>query len=577
MDVIHWRIRIVSIFFVAFIAVIIYRLFYWQIIDGRRLSMIAQSQYFSQTEISSSRGEILSSDNFPLVTNKRVYLLYALLNKIKRTPADIAQKLAPFLITKGTEDDKENKKELEAIENSLKNKLEQQDLVWAALARKVSPENKGKIEALEIEGLGYEGEETRFYPEASMAAQLLGFVGKNQEGRDVGYFGLEGFYDLELRGRHGIINQEKDAGNKPILFGSFLSREKKDGQTLVLHLDRSVQFIVEEKLQKAISKYGAKSGSVVVLDPKTGGVLALVSFPSYDPAQYFEEDKDLFKNPLIAETYEPGSTAKVFVVAAALDNKSINEDDLCPICTGPVKIDKYTIKTWNDEYHPNSTITEIVENSDNIGMIFIARELGIDAFWEYFKKFGFGEKTNIDLQEEVSGVFKTKDEWGEIDLATASFGQGFAVTGIQMARGVAAIANDGFLVEPHVVAKILDGKREINIKPKEIRRVIKSESAKTITDIMVNAVDKGEAKWLKIKGYKIAGKTGTAQIPVAGHYDEEKTIASFVGFAPADKPRFVILVKLEEPSSSPWAAETAAPLFFEITKDLLLYYGIQPD
>ncbi len=577
MDAIYWRIRIISILFILFGLVIIYRLFYWQILKGKQLSDIAQTQYFSQTEISSSRGEILSSDGFPLVTNRRTYLLYALLNKIKKTPTEIAQKLSPFLTPNRSEDKEENKKELKNTESSLKSQLMQQDLIWTVLGRRVLPEDKEKIESLGIEGLGFEKEEIRFYPEASMAANLLGFVGKNKEGRDIGYFGLEGFYDLELRGRPGIINQEKDAGNKPILFGSFLSREEKDGQTLILHLDRAVQFTVEEKLQKAISKYGAKSGSVIILDPETGGVLALASFPSYDPVKYFEENDDLFKNPLIAETYEPGSTAKVLVTAAALDNKSIKKDDICPICTGPVKIDKYTIRTWNDEYHPDSTITQIIENSDNIGMIFIAKKLGIDSFWEYLKKFGFGEKTNIDLQEEISGVLKPKNKWGEIDLATASFGQGIAITGIQMARAVAAIANGGVLMEPHVVSKILDDKKEVNIKPKKIREVIKPESAREITDIMVNAVEKGEAKWSKIKGYKIAGKTGTAQIPVAGHYDEEKTIASFVGFAPAYKPKFVILVKLREPSSSPWAAETAAPLFFEITRNLLVYYGIQPE
>jgi cell division protein FtsI/penicillin-binding protein 2 len=220
---------------------------------------------------------------------------------------------------------------------------------------------------------------------------------------------------------------------------------------------------------------------------------------------------------------------------------------------------------------------EVIEHSDNIGMVFVAKKLGIDNFLDYFSKFGFDQKTNIDLQEETSATLKDNSKWSEVDLATAAFGQGIAVTGIQIVRATAAIANGGKLVEPHMVKEINSGDKNILVKPKIIKQIIKPETASIITDMMYRAVENGEVKWTKLSGYKIAGKTGTAQIPIAGHYDTEKTIASFIGFGPIDNPKFVMLTTLREPETSPWGSETAAPLFFKIAKDLFFYYGIQPD
>ena len=560
---------------------------------------MASNQYWSLVEIPTLRGEILTSDNFPIATSQKAYLLYADLPKLKLLADKIAEKLAPILLPSyeelnlatssadleiiselkpAEEEKKENKEDfLKTVEKDLTEKLKIPDLVWLPLMHKISQEQKKAIEALDIKGLGFQDEEKRFYPEASMSAHLLGFVGKDESGQDNGYFGLEGYYNLELKGRPGLISQEKDAANRPILIGWSVDQEDKDGQTLALHLDRSVQFIVEEKLKEAIKKYRAKSGFVVVLDPQTGGILAMASLPAYEAKTYYKADKSLFKNPVVADTFEPGSTFKILVMAAAIDQGVVEPETKCDICDKPFKIDKYTIKTWNEEYHPDSTMTDVIKNSDNIGMVFVGQKLTLDHFWQYFKDFGLGEKTNIDLQEEIASPLKAKDKWNQVDLATASFGQGIAVTGIQMVRAVAAIANGGSLIEPHVVKKIISGEKTIEIKPKIIRQVIKPETARIITQMMVNAVEKGEARWTRVKGYKIAGKTGTAEIPIAGHYDKEKTIASFVGFAPADKPRFVMLVSLREPETSPWGSETAAPLFFNISKELLTYWGIQPN
>lgn len=220
-------------------------------------------------------------------------------------------------------------------------------------------------------------------------------------------------------------------------------------------------------------------------------------------------------------------------------------------------------------------MTQVLQYSSNVGMVFVGNKLGRDKVFQYIKSFGFGELTGIDLQDEASPPLRDRSEWGDIDFATATFGQGIAVTPLQMVRAVSAIANGGWIMEPKVVRAIgQENGKTVGLKSEKNRRIIRDSTAQLLTEMMVSAVENGEAKWAKPKGYRIAGKTGTAQIPVAGHYDEKKTIASFVGFAPADDPRFVMLVTLREPSSSPWGSETAAPLFFSIAKDLFLYFGI---
>jgi cell division protein FtsI/penicillin-binding protein 2 len=564
--------------------VVAVRLFYWQVIASGKLSALAKKQYHSQEEISAERGEILASDEFPLAANQKVYLLFTDLEKFKDEAGKIAKKLAPLLVTDDqlvASESAEKKKEKEQLikqkEIDLEDSLTNEELDWVALQHKINKDIKEKIEAMEIEGLGFEEEWLRFYPEASMAAGLIGFVGKNEQGKDTGYFGLEGFYDIELKGRGGLLTQQIDAARLPILIGSFTNLEKRDGQDLVLYLDRAVQFIVEDKLREAVEKHDAKSGEVVVLDPQTGGVLAMASYPSFDPNKYYQCEKEIFRNPIVSDAYEPGSTFKIFVMASALDSDAVKEDTKCDICTGPLKIDKYEIKTWNEKYYPDSNMTDVIVHSDNIGMVFVSRKLDRAKFLDYLHNFGFGKKTQIDLQGENPCSLKRENKWSSVDMATASFGQGIAVTAIQVARAASVIANEGNLIEPHVVKKFVSGEEQIEVRPKIIKRVIKEKTAEAIKDMMVKAVEHGESRYLKLKGYKVAGKTGTAQIPVAGHYDEEKTIASFVGFAPADEAKFVMLVKLREPTSSPWGSETAAPLFFDIAKELLIYYGIQPD
>ena len=564
----NWRLRLklLSGFFALLFLLLLSKLFYWQVLAQESLSQIALSQQQSTLSVPAKRGEILLADGSALAANQPGWLAY-LIRRPEQELKPLAEKLAPILYPEATDS---------AVLLALESKLDQPEWQWLTLAKKLTQAQKLALDGLDLDNLWFEPTQGRFYPEASMAAHFLGFVGSDSQGNDLGYYGLEGYYHLELSGRPGIIKQDQDALNQPILSGDYLIQEKKDGRTLQLSINKSLQFLVETKLKTALERYGAKAGSVTVMDPGTGAILAMTSLPAYDPAKYPEFAPNLFTNPAVADAFEPGSIFKVLVMAAAIDSEAVKPETICDICGGPVKIDKYTINTWNNEYYPDSTITDILVHSDNVGMVFVGQKLGLDKFLDYFNRFGFEEKTGIDLQDEALPAIKSDSKWTYVDLATASFGQGFLATGIQLLTAVAAIANGGELVQPRLVEKIVSDDRTLPLPVKLKRRVIKPETASVIKDMMVAAAQAGEAKWAAVKGYKIAGKTGTAQVAVGGRYEEEKTNASFIGFAPADKPKFAMLVTLKEPSTSPWASETAAPLWFSIAQDLLNHFNVVP-
>jgi len=552
------RLRYLFLFFlIGFLAVII-KLFYWQIIENKRLSDLAIKQYYTSKEIPAERGKIYTQDNFPLVMNKENHLLYANPQELKIPPEQLVTILKTIL-----------------PELKPPSQLSDRKLMWVPLVKNLDSSTKKSIEDLKIAGLGFESMDKRYYPEASMAAHLLGFVGEDSEGKEKGYFGLEGYYDNELKGKAGIKYYEKDALGRPIPLSEQLEEKPIEGRNLFLNLDREVQFAIEYRLKKGLEKYGASSGLVIVMNPKNGAILGMASFPSYDPEKYYLFDQELYRNPAISFDFEPGSIFKVLVMAAGIDSGRIKPDEVCGRCEGPRKIGEYTIKTWNDKYFPGSTMTDILVHSDNVGMVYVVEKLGKERFYDYLDRFGFGRKTGIDLQGEISPKLRDKEDWREIDLATASFGQGIAATPIQILAAVSAIANGGNLYQPQVVKSIVEEKKTITLKPVKVGKPISETTVKIITQMMVEAVEKGEAKWAKPKGYVIAGKTGTAQIPIAGHYDPEKTIASFIGFAPANDPKFAMLVTLREPKTSPWGSETAAPLWFEIAKDIFRLWKIK--
>jgi len=518
------------------------------------------------------RGEILASDGSWFVARGDSWLVYAALPKILEDSKEVAEKLAPYFI-----DSNKTRKDLLVEIDRLTSLLEKDSAVWIPLKNRVSTGTKTEIEKLNIEGIGFERQEIRVYPEASSAAHLLGFVGKSSDGEEQGYFGLEGYYHLTLSGKPGYLSRESDARGVPILLGNSQKISAIEGINLVTSIDKPVQLNVNKKLKDGIETYGAAGGSVIVMDPKSGRVLAMASYPSYDPAEYFKYGDALFNNPVISSSFEPGSVFKVIVMASALDAEVVEPDTKCDICAGPLKIGKYYVKTWNNEYHADSTMIDVIVRSDNVGMAFVGSKLGANKMYEYLNKFGIGELTGIDLQGEATPKLRDKDKWGDIDVATASFGQGVAVTPIQIIRAVSTIANKGVIVTPHVVDKLSGEGWEEEIKVNGAERIISEKAATQFTAMMVEAAKKGEAKWTHERGFKVAGKTGTAQIPIEGHYDEEKTIASFVGFAPYDDPKFIMLVTLHEPSTSPWASETAAPLWYSIAKNLFPYFGIHPE
>jgi cell division protein FtsI (penicillin-binding protein 3) len=576
------RVRFIRIFVLLFFGLVIARLFYWQVLQSDRMKAEAQSQYSSVSTTTASRGKIFTADGYPLVTNQDVYTIFADPKTLDAPASAIAAQLTPFMMQTLDGEDAAQAATDEARRNviqlgwttTLLSKLTA-DANWVALKRKVPRDVKDHIAALNIQGLGFERDEERYYPEASMAAQLLGFVGNDNNGNPQGYFGIEGMFDRELRGKEGVLKQEKDAAGIPIALGAFDSIEPQDGRDIVLTIHRDLQFMLEQQLQAGMAKYGSKTAEGVIMDPHTGAILAMASFPQYDPSAFYQYDPQLYKNPIVNDVYEPGSTFKILTVSAGIDSGAITPDTQCDACSGPAQISGYSIKTWNDKYFPNSSITEGLIHSDNTVMIYAAQKMGKDTFVNYIHNFGLGQKTGIDLQDEA--LPPLRDDWKDIDVATTSFGQGIAVTGIQMMRIAQVIANGGVMMRPMLVQSVKQGDQTIAVQPKEEGRVITQQTASEVTQMMVESATYGDAKWALPKGYEIAGKTGTAQVPVSGHYDATKTVASFIGFAPASDPKFVMLIKLREPSTSQWGSETAAPLWFSIAKELFMRMGIPPD
>ena len=555
-----WRYRVILVILILAFLAVLSRLFYWQVVKAENLSQLGQLQYERSIGNLAERGEIKTSDNFPVATNKISYLVFA-------NPKQIKNKTDTSLVLSS---------QLSVDKASISAALSK-DKYWVSLKSGLKIEEKEKLEGLKIPGVGFEETYTRFYPEASMAAHLLGFVGKDDLGKDKGYFGLEGYYDRLLRGKEGTAVEVYDALGLPVLQEASNSPEKVKGNSLVLNINRAIQFITDEKLKKGIERYSATGGVVAVMEPATGNILALSSFPSFSPSEYGEFGASLYKNPSISNLYEPGSTLKPLIMSAALDANLVTPQTKCNICDKPVSIGGYEIRTWNNEYFKDINMVDVIRHSDNTGMVFVGQKMGIDRMINSLNKFGIGEGTGIDLQGETSQSLPPKNKWYAVDLATRAFGQGISVTPIELLVAFSSIASGGLRMEPHVVGAIqtADGKT-IKISPKVLGRTISENTSKVMTEMLVNAVNKGEASFARLKGYRIAGKTGTASIPIAGHYDPNKTVASFIGYAPADNPKFVMLVIFDKPTSSIYGAETAAPVFFDIARQILLYYGISP-
>ncbi len=572
----------ISLFFLYFfLLVITVRLFYWQILKNDDLSKEAEDQYTRSVTLTGNRGYIYTADGYTLVANQQVYTVFAQPHTLTETPDSIAHKLMPLLLPELEEyrDASQSAIKTEIAQNfesQITEKLKK-DAKWVNLKANISENTKKLITDLNIHGIGFDAHLKRDYPEASMAAHITGFVGKDANASDIGYFGIEGAMENELKARTTKNTVLTDALGLQLSGKNSISEQLIDGRSVTLTIRRDIQNIIETELKKAVELYGAKSGEVIVMEPTTGKILGLAAYPNYSQAEFYKFDSNFHKNPTLSDLYEPGSTLKTLTVSAGIEEGVITPETQCDICAGPRVYGKYTIRTWNNEYTPNITMEEGLAKSDNTAMIFIAEKLGIDTFKNYLQKFKIGEQIHIDLQEDGNTPFPK--DWGEVKLATTSFGQGIVANSMQILRAVNTIANDGVMMRPMIVESVKNTTtgEEIIHEPTSEGRVVSSETAKTVTKMLVSAAQHGEAQWIASEKYPVAGKTGTSQVVTEKGYDDEKTIASFVGFAPPEKPKFIMITKLVEPTLSPWAAETAAPLWHTIAKKLYLLLNVLPN
>lgn len=437
-------------------------------------------------------------------------------------------------------------------------------------------------EAPDLSGLKPVPAPRREYPASALAGHVLGFV--NQEGK--GYFGIEGFYDNWLGGKaitveRGYIPPE-----------ARIQPDTPTGVNLVLTLDLDIQQMTDDILQKAIEDSGSEAGQIIVMDPRNGEILAMAILPSLDPNNYEPwltelgleaddletEEDELVINPAVGGQFEPGSTFKILTMAAAIDAGVIEPEDQF-IDRGVIEVGGVKIRNWNGGAWGPQTMVGCIQHSLNVCLAYVASEkLGAAPFYDYLTAFGMGRVTGIDLSGEVSGQMRTPrhPEWTEADLGTNSFGQGISVTPVQLIAAVGAVANEGVMVQPHIVRAVVGPEGAYWPNPTTLGRPISAESARTITEMLVQSVE-GEAKYAHVNGYEIAGKTGTAQIPNESGYDDRWTIASFIGWGPVSDPRFVVLVRLDKPESSPWGSVVAAPVFRDVVERLVAMLEIPPD
>lgn len=548
-------IRVLMLFFVCCICVITGKLFYLQVINPN----IYATQYLTSQKIIPERGKIYDRNGDLLATNKTQYLLYVEPEKIENKKK--LSKKIDTVIKKG-----------EATIAGMIDDSKQ----WIALQHGLSKKEKEKLLHMNIPGIGFEDEFVRYYPESSLSAHFLGFVGKNDLGDDLGYFGIEGFYEKELAGLPGFVKSERDVAGKPIFVGTQERMSAENGRDIVLTIDKAVQNIVKKKLEKGMKEYKPKSGCVTVANPHTMEILALSCLPDFNPEEYYKYSEKDYKNPVISDLYEPGSTFKPLIVASAIEHEKIKPTDFFNE-QGKVTIGEFDIKNWDDKYEGKITMTRILEKSSNVGMVYIGKMLGDDLLYQTLKNYQFDQLTGIDIEGEVTGYLEPQKEWYPLDFATATFGQGVGITQLQLLRAFASVINGGNLMRPYVVKEIHDARQDVREKKPSLEKKLFSErTSRIMQKMLVSTVENAEVSFEDLQGYAIGGKTGTAQVAIQGNYDASKTIASFIGFAPADDPQFIILVVLREPGVSSWGSETAAPLFFNIAKDLLVYYNIPP-
>ncbi|MEK9178948.1 MAG: penicillin-binding protein 2 [Patescibacteria group bacterium] len=546
------------IFFIGF-AFILQRLFVIQILNTSQI--VPLQKYLRIQRTSSLRGELLDRNGKPLVLNRKMYTVYGNINDIKEN-----EKVENVL-----------KKELQIEESTMSALLKQKD--WKKIKTGVTEPQRKRIEKYYPQFLNFEDEWSRYYPEGSMSAHLLGFVGKDSVGEPKGYLGMEGYFDQELRGLPIIKEQESDVFGIPLIGGIFNKSNKQTGVTIYSSIDSTVQRTIERSLYEDTDKFGAEMGCAIAMEPYSGEILGMGCVPGFDPREYYKADSNNFINPLVSAVYEPGSTFKPLIVAMGIEEKKVTPQTIIHE-KGPELIGDYEVRTWDNTYKGDISLTLALAKSSNVGMVQVIKKLSKQTVSHYLDILGLRSPTGIELEGEVSSLIKDINEWYPIDFATLSFGQGIAITPIQLIRSFASLTNGGYLVRPTVVRKMTDvqSSKKIPYRITSPRRIFSEKTAQKMKAMLYKTIENSEAYWPnKLPGYNYCGKTGTAQVATRGTYDASKTVASFIGFVPCERPKFLLFVMYKEPKSSPWGSETAAPTFFDIAKSLILYYNIAPE
>jgi len=554
------RMRMVALLFTVVFALTAGRAFYLQVLQKDRLVKLAEKQHQRIVALTPGRGAIYDQHNAPLAVSIEMDSCYAETRNLENLP-DAAARLAP-LIGYG-------RAELEAKLKASRN------FVW--LSRRMAPEQARKVRDLDLDGIGFVKESKRFYPNSEVAAHVIGFTGIDPGGLE----GVEKEYDSAILGNIGYLVTERDALGRDInpKKGSEAKSGSK-GSNLVLTLDKNVQYIAEKELAKAVEANGAKAGIVVVMEPETGRVLAMANYPTFNPNSYFKYASTSLRNRAISDSFEPGSTFKIFLVATALENKVIRATDSFYCENGSYKMSGRTIHDTHS--YGNLSVAEILKYSSNIGVAKIGSRLGAERLYAGLNGFGFGEKSDIDLPGETGGMLRQQAKWHGIDLATISFGQGVTATALQITSAVSAVANGGNLMQPYLVDRITDESGAVlkQFSPKLKRRVVSTGTAKTVARMLEGVViEGGTGMGAAVEGYRVAGKTGTAQKVDAEtrRYSADKRTASFVGFVPLEKPRLAILVVIDEPKTSSYGGVVAAPAFSAIAQQSLVYLKVPTD
>jgi len=561
----NWRINIILILIFIFGAAIISRLFFLQILERKLYGAQALGQQTAFNNVTGSRGQIFcvisqetkgsqaSGEVKSLAINRDSWTISA-------SPKDIKDKQAfADILSENINQTKEQ----------ILSELDGQDS-YAVLQKDLSSAELDKIKDLNLMGLSWQNVPDRFYPQGEMASETIGFLG----GAGGGQYGIEGYYDDILKGKSGI-QQEKSGIDSLFSNNDEISL---DGSDIYLTIDYNIQFQAESLLKQEQKKDDIDSGQIIVMKPDTGKILALANFPNFDPNQYSKEtDLSIFQNSAVQKLFEPGSIMKPFTMASALNEGRITPDTTY-VDTGVLKFGTYTIHNFANEVYGEQTMTQVLENSINTGAVFAEQQIDHKVFFNYIDKFGFTAKTGVDLQGEVYSHNDNLKNGPDINFATASFGQGIELTALQIARGFCAIANGGKLVKPYIVEKIVSGKDASYTKPQLSEPIISQQTISQLNSMLIDVVDKGFNSVAKIPGYYLAGKTGTAEVPLKDGrgYELNKTIQSYIGYGPAFNPQFLILVKLDNPKV-PKSSLSAVPIFKQLAQYIINYWQIPPD